>query len=49
LLKETKLEGKNQYECPKCEKKVDARLGEKFESLPPIMMCIVNRFDFDYV
>lgn len=38
----------NQYHCEKCDKKVDALKGLRFESLPYILTMQLKRFDFDY-
>ena len=47
-LKPDLLEGSNQYECSKCEKKVDALKGLKISSAPPLMSLSLNRFTLDY-
>lgn len=43
-----KLEGTNQYFCEKCNQKNDALKGNIFRKLPPILICVLNRFDFDW-
>lgn len=42
------LDGDNQYDCPRCQKKVDAEKGLKFCSFPYILSLQLKRFDFDY-
>eukprot|EP00050_Salpingoeca_kvevrii_P012902 m.25552 g.25552 ORF g.25552 m.25552 type:complete len:1146 (-) comp4447_c0_seq1:85-3522(-) len=42
------LEGDNQYNCEKCEKKTDALKGLQFASLPYILTLQLKRFDLDY-
>ena len=38
----------NQYMCEKCNKKVDAEKYFEIKQLPKILMCALNRFEFDY-
>ena len=42
------LNGTNQYDCEKCEKKTDAHKGLKFSHFPYILTVQLKRFDFDY-
>lgn len=42
------LDGDNQYFCEDLDKKIDAEKGSVVESLPPILMLHLKRFDFDY-
>ena len=42
------LQKDNQYSCEKCDKKVDALKGLRFERLPYILTMQLKRFDFDY-
>ena len=37
LLTFETLEGDNQYECSRCDKKVDAKKGVKLGRIPPIL------------
>ena len=37
----------NQYDCSKCEKKVDAQKGVRFLKLPKVLSLNINRFTFD--
>jgi len=47
-LKPDLLEGANQYECSKCETKVDAMKGLKLTAAPQIVSVSLNRFTLDY-
>jgi len=47
-LKPETLDGDNQYMCEKCEKKVDAEKGVKFDKCPQILSLSVNRFTLDF-
>lgn len=47
-LKPEKLEGSNQYECSKCNKKVNAIKGLKITKCPPILSVTLNRFTLDW-
>ncbi|CAH1119608.1 unnamed protein product [Phaedon cochleariae] len=42
------LEGNNQYNCEKCNKKCDAHKGLKFTKFPYLLTLHLKRFDFDY-
>eukprot|EP01091_Cochliopodium_minus_P011570 TRINITY_DN3315_c0_g1_i1.p1 TRINITY_DN3315_c0_g1~~TRINITY_DN3315_c0_g1_i1.p1 ORF type:complete len:1138 (+),score=391.59 TRINITY_DN3315_c0_g1_i1:195-3608(+) len=42
-----KLEGDNQWMCPKCEKKVDAFKGTRLKFLSPIVILSLLRFEFN--
>ena len=42
------LNGENQYFCEKCNKKVDATKGLKYNSFPYLLTLQLKRFDFDY-
>ena len=41
------LEGDNQYFCDNCDKKVNAKKGRIFQSLPKILLLCLNRFEYD--
>lgn len=41
------LSGSNQYFCESCGAKMDAHLGMKIESLPPILVLSLARFEYD--
>ncbi|KYQ88273.1 peptidase C19 family protein [Tieghemostelium lacteum] len=41
------LDGKNQYFCETCQKKVNASYGQRIGKLPPILHMHLNRFDYD--
>ena len=45
---EETLNGSNQYECPVCQKKVDATKGTRIGTLPPVLQIVLNRFTFDF-
>jgi len=36
----------NQYQCEKCDKKVDALRGTSFRSLPPVLIFCLLRFEY---
>ena len=38
----------NQYNCEKCQKKVDAEKYFEIKQLPKILICALNRFEYDY-
>ena len=38
----------NQYLCEKCNKKVDAEKYFEIKQLPKILICALNRFEYDY-
>ena len=38
----------NQYMCEKCQKKVDAEKYFEIKQLPKILICALNRFEYDY-
>ena len=38
----------NQYNCEKCQKKVDAEKYFEVKQLPKILICALNRFEYDY-
>ena len=38
----------NQYNCEKCNKKVDAEKYFEIKQLPKILICALNRFEYDY-
>ncbi|KAF7988412.1 hypothetical protein HCN44_000985 [Aphidius gifuensis] len=42
------LDGVNQYNCEKCNKKTDAHKGLKFKKFPYLLTLHLKRFDFDY-
>lgn len=42
------LKGDNQYMCEHCKKKVDAEKYITIKQLPKILICALNRFEFDY-
>ena len=42
------LNGDNQYFCEELDKKIDAEKGSVVESLPPVLMLHLKRFDFDF-
>lgn len=42
------LEGSNQYLCPKCDQKVDARKSTRLRKLPPYLHVTVERYAYDY-
>ena len=42
------LEGNNQYQCEKCNKKCDAHKGLKFTRFPYLLTLHLKRFDFDF-
>ena len=42
------LKGDNQYMCENCKKKVDAEKYITVKQLPKILICALNRFEFDY-
>lgn len=42
------LEKENQYFCEKCNEKVDAVKGVRFQTLPKIITFQLNRFELDY-
>ena len=46
---EEELSGINSYQCPKCNKKVDAEKGIQLEYCPPIISVVLLRFDMDWV
>jgi hypothetical protein len=41
------LSGSNQYFCETCNAKADAQLGVKIETLPPILVLSLGRFEYD--
>jgi hypothetical protein len=41
------LEGSNQYHCPKCDRKVDARKTTKPAKLPPYLHVTLERYHYD--
>lgn len=47
-LKPERLEGDNQYQCSKCDKKVNATKGLKLISSPEILTIQLNRFTLDW-
>ena len=47
-IKPEKLEGANQYECARCEKKVNADKGLKLTSCPPVLFIHLARFTLDW-
>jgi ubiquitin carboxyl-terminal hydrolase 47 len=47
-LKPDVLEGENQYQCSKCEMKVDALKGLRLGKCPKILSLSMNRFTLDY-
>ena len=47
-LKPDVLEGENQYQCSKCEMKVDALKGFRLVKCPKILSLSLNRFTLDY-
>lgn len=47
FLKEESLEGANQYFCPNCDQKRDARRCIKLEKLPPVLNIQFLRFSYD--
>lgn len=49
LFETEKLTGDNQYFCEKCNKKVDAEHYFVLKHLPKIMICALNRFEYDFV
>ena len=42
------LSGKNQYQCDKCNKKVNALKGLKFKKFPPLLTLQLKRFALNY-
>ncbi len=42
------LTGNEQYFCDKCGKKVDAEKYIEIKELPKILICALNRFEYDY-
>lgn len=42
------LNKENQYMCEKCNKKVDAEKYFEIKQLPKILICALNRFEYDY-
>lgn len=47
-LKPEILEKDNQYQCSSCDKKVDAKKGQRIEKLPDHLMIVLNRFTLDF-
>ena len=43
----SKLDGENQYECPKCKGKQDAERKTRMGKLPDLLMVVVCRFVYD--
>lgn len=53
LLQETAfpdevLDGSNQYHCPRCDRKVNARKTTKLSKLPPYLHITVERYMYDF-
>ena len=42
-----KLEGDNRWECPRCERKVDALKGVKIVQMSPLLILSLQRFEFN--
>mmetsp|Transcript_19455 Transcript_19455/g.19462 ORF Transcript_19455/g.19462 Transcript_19455/m.19462 type:complete len:376 (-) Transcript_19455:2017-3144(-) len=47
LQAKSRLDGKNQYFCETCSKKVDAEICTKIKQLPPILTFSLCRFEYD--
>lgn len=52
LLQETAfpdeiLDGANQYHCPRCDRKVDARKTTRLAKLPPYLHVTIERYHYD--
>lgn len=47
LIAKNKLEGRDQYFCETCNKKVDAEIGTRIQQLPPILTLSLKRFEYD--
>lgn len=47
-LKPEILDKDNQYNCSGCDKKVDAKKGQRIEKLPDHLMIVMNRFTLDF-
>mmetsp|Transcript_5891 Transcript_5891/g.12936 ORF Transcript_5891/g.12936 Transcript_5891/m.12936 type:complete len:1020 (+) Transcript_5891:128-3187(+) len=41
------LDGVNQYDCPKCERKVDARKHARLSQSPPYLHVTIERYHYD--
>jgi len=47
MLTVENLIGENQYACPKCNSKQDAKKGTKLVKLPEVLMLQLQRFTYD--
>jgi len=48
VIKGDTLEGDNAYHCEKCGKKVNAVKRMCIKRLPPVLILVLKRFEFDF-